>query len=315
MKYIIPDCNFTANKYSCGHETICQCMDISFNNSLKPEDIYFLGNGLRFEFLHGDISLGYNDLKLTMEGICTSITPKIKRVVCTGTVDDIFELIAKEIRKNHLIILYLRSEALYYHSIAENRYPYHMVVVYGIDYENKLLILADLFVNDDHKATSIFLEAPIHKMLVYACELLIFEKEKSLELKDSPQYHIKVLEELHFFVAESGGLYFLEIYFQGLEKEKNAQYKVNSIISAKWNIIDPFLFYTKDYIKNKVLPDYITKIESLMDRWQKILYKYIKYCYMNKVGNYYQLLSIDKALEETRCLFIELLNKLEGGTG
>ena len=309
-KDMIVNCSFYDNKYSCGHETIHNCIANMSPIPVTAAEVYFLANVIRFEMFDNDISVGYNGLNTIFQGIKTNIT----RAVRLKYVDDeecALEDIKENLMKNRLIILYLKAEGLYYHSISQKRYPYHMVICYGYNEVTGDLFIADLCVNDDNKVSSLQLEADYESIIRNTKEYLIFEENNDKSISFCRESIVSVVKnELALYLKHQHKI--IINYLNQLPNTEH-EYQANSIIAFKWVIIIPLLCSLRDFIQERnICLTNVEKLNNLIANWETEIYRVIKNVYKRR--NTYENIDIEDLDIRTHQIINLIMEKLDYGS-
>ena len=296
MEYRIEDIHYTVNKVNCGHETILCCLDNQNYNKIDLCELYFIANPNTMKRISNTNNFGYNDLSDVISNINKNTNFNIKRIINENNSEKILE----EIKKNSLVLLYVKASMLIYQKIRVVKYPFHMVIANGFDTSNNTIHIIDTFENDDLGISAKEHDLDMDFVLNHTVEYCVFERkrEKTLQI-----LNYRCIEENIKMASQNdelGLFYNINSYFKFLETI-NMEVRADNLAAFRWIVTGSFFYNLIRYVQyNKESKYDLIDLQELQKKWDIMLRKYIKDCLRKSNQCLYEKHEIAELIVETQ---------------
>lgn len=298
MKYQIEGTHYAVNKVNCGHETILCCLSNQIKTNIELCELYFITNPNTMSIIPNTSNFGYINLDDVVSNLNKNTNLNIRRIIKTNNSKT---NIIDEIKKNNLVLLYVKAPMLIYQEIKVVKYPFHMVIANGFDTFNNTIHIIDTFENDDLGISAAEHNLNMDFVLSHTIEYCVFEREKEKELKIL-NYSCIEKNIIASSDNKSGLFHNIDCYFKFLE-EINMKDKIDSLAAFRWIVSGSFFYNLIEYVKyNEGLKNNLVKLQELYKKWDILIWKYIKDCMKTCGQNLYEKNNIAKLISETQDL-------------
>lgn len=297
MEYLIKDIYYTVNKVNCGHETILCCLNNQNIMDINLYELYFISNPNTMCMIPNTNNFGYINLEDVVNNLNININANIKRIT---NMKNFKKIMIDEIRKNNLILLYVKASMLIYQKIRVVKYPFHMVIANGFNTTDNTIHIIDTFENDDFGISTGEHDLDMDFVLENTIEYCVFEKKSKRKLRINNYDCIKKNIRTSILNNKSALFYNINLYFQFLETI-DMENRIESLTAFRWIVSESFFLNLEQYIKNnRSLKCNLEKGEETRNKWNIVIRRYIKSCLKKSNQCLYEKHEIACLISETQ---------------